>query len=284
MSHRMTVGVVSPGAMGSAVGASLRAGGVRVVASVAGRSPRSAKFAVDAGLELVDGLDAVVAEADLVVSVVPPERARAVAEDIAGAADRVGRRPAVADLNAVSPTTLAEIGRILDVRIDGSISGPPPREGTNTRVYLSGPDVSLLADVDAPGIRWIPVGPEIGTASAVKMCTASVYKGFSALLAHALLTAEHHGVTSHVLDDVTSFAPDALWWPVQAATKAWRFVGEMDEISATQADAGLTPALFDGIAEVYRNLATSRWGGRQPEDVPTELDPGVLDDLRPTTS
>jgi 3-hydroxyisobutyrate dehydrogenase-like beta-hydroxyacid dehydrogenase len=277
----VTVGIVSPGAMGSAVGASLRAGGLRVVTTVAGRSARSARFAEDAGLELLDGLDAVVAAADLVVSVVPPESATKVAAAIAGAVERTGRRLVVADLNAVSPTTVAEIGRVLDVRIDGSISGPPPRPGTNTRIYLSGPDLAMLADVEAPGIRWIPVGPEIGTASAVKMCTASVYKGLSALLAHALLTAEHHGVTSHVLDDVTSLAPDALRLPVQAATKAWRFVGEMEEISAAQAAAGLTPALFDGITEVYRDLATSRWGGRQPEDVPADLGSSALDDLRP---
>ena len=64
-----------------------------------------------------------------------------------------------------------------------------------------------------------------------------------------------------------------------AATKAWRFADEMDEIAATQEAAGLSPALFTGIARVYRDLVTSAWGERRPEDVPD--DGGDVDDLRP---
>jgi hypothetical protein len=75
---------------------------------------------------------------------------------------------------------------------------------------------------------------------------------------------------------------DAERWPVQAATKAWRFIGEMDQIAATQAAAGLTPALFEAVGEVYRELATSAWGSRQPEDVPRDLGPSALTDLRPS--
>jgi 3-hydroxyisobutyrate dehydrogenase-like beta-hydroxyacid dehydrogenase len=267
--------------MGSAIGASLRSGGVRAVTTLAGRSDRSARFARDAGLELVPDVDALVRESDVILSVVPPESAGKLAEVLASSCDRVGRRPLLAELNAISPGTVARIAESFDL-IDGSISGPPPRPGSSTTIYLSGPDVSVLSEQDAPGISWVPVGTEIGAASAVKMCTASVYKGMSALLAHALLTAEHHGVTDHVLSDVRQLIPEALRQPVQAATKAWRFVGEMEQIAATQAAAGLTPALFDAIGEVYRELATSPWGGRQPEDVPRNLDRSALNDLRPS--
>ena len=72
-----TVGIVSPGAMGSAVGAAYIAGGHRVVATVAGRSERTAALAAQAGLELVPDLDTVVAESALVLSIVPPGDARA---------------------------------------------------------------------------------------------------------------------------------------------------------------------------------------------------------------
>jgi 3-hydroxyisobutyrate dehydrogenase-like beta-hydroxyacid dehydrogenase len=278
------VGILSPGAMGSAIGASLRAGGARVVTTVAGRSPRSAQFAQDAGIEVLPGIDEVVSAADLVLSVVPPDSALHVATALAAAAARTGRRPLVADLNAIAPATVADVHRALDGLdlVDGSISGPPPADGRSTSIYLSGPSYLELASLAAPGIEWRPVGDRIGAASAVKMCTASVYKGLSAILAHALLTAEQHGVTNHVLADLDKLLPDALRQPVQAATKAWRFVGEMEQIAVTQAGAGLTPALFDGVAEVYRELATSQWGGRQPEDVPAELDQaGALADLRP---
>jgi 3-hydroxyisobutyrate dehydrogenase-like beta-hydroxyacid dehydrogenase len=267
--------------MGSAIGASLRSGGVRAVTTLAGRSDRSARFAGDAGLEVVPDVDALVRESDVILSVVPPESAVELAKALAVSCDRVGHRPLLAELNAISPDTVASIAESFDL-IDGAISGPPPKSGSSTRIYLSGPHVSVLAELDAPGIDWIPVGTEIGAAKAVKMCTASVYKGMSALLAHALLTAEQHGVTDHVLTDVRQLIPEALRQPVQAATKAWRFIGEMEQIAATQAAAGLTPALFEAIGEVYRELATSAWGSRQPEDVPRDLDRSALDDLRPS--
>ena len=57
------VGIVSPGAMGSAVGRALRDGGARVVATVAGRSTRTVALAH--GLELLPSLDDVVAAADV---------------------------------------------------------------------------------------------------------------------------------------------------------------------------------------------------------------------------
>ena len=71
----MTVGIVSPGAMGSAVGASLVRGGVRVVTTIAGRSDRTARLAARAELELLPDLGSVARAADVVLSIVPPEAA-----------------------------------------------------------------------------------------------------------------------------------------------------------------------------------------------------------------
>jgi 3-hydroxyisobutyrate dehydrogenase-like beta-hydroxyacid dehydrogenase len=66
------VGVVSPGAMGSAFGRLWVAGGCSMVTTLAGRSVRTAELAERAGLEVLPDLDAVVAAADVIVSIVPP--------------------------------------------------------------------------------------------------------------------------------------------------------------------------------------------------------------------
>ena len=100
-----TVGIVSPGAMGSAVGGAYRAGGSRVVATVAGRSERTVGLAERAGLELLADLDAVVAAADLLLSIVPPDQAIETAAELGDASRRTGARPLVSDWNAVSPAT-----------------------------------------------------------------------------------------------------------------------------------------------------------------------------------
>ena len=159
----VTVGIVSPGAMGSAIAASLVRGGARVVATVAGRSSRTVQLARETGLELLPSRAEIVAVADVVLSIVPPDQAEAVAAELAGAR-------LVADLNAVSPATV----RRISVDVDGSISGPPPVEAGTTRIYLSGPRAAEVAALPLDGVDVIVVGDEVGLASAVKMSTASV--------------------------------------------------------------------------------------------------------------
>ncbi|HJR94529.1 MAG TPA: DUF1932 domain-containing protein [Gaiellaceae bacterium] len=274
----MIVGIVSPGAMGSAVGAALVRGGARVVVTLAGRSARTRRLAEGAGLEVLAGLGEVVDEADVVLSIAPPEAARSIAGDIAHARG-AGSRPLVADLNAIAPQTarilaqdLAETGLEL---VDGSISGPPPRTGGSTRVYLSGERAGEIADLPFEGVERIVVGDDVGSASAVKMSTASVYKGSSALLVQALRAAHENGVLEHVLDDLRAASPELVANAerrlASAASKSARYVGEMREIAATQEAAGLTPALFAAMAEVFASLSASELARSSPEAIPADL-------------
>ena len=282
-----TIGIVSPGAMGSAVGRAYAADGARVVATVEGRSARTRELAH--GLELVPDLDEVVRVSEIVLSIVPPELASAVGADIAAAARRVDADPLVADLNAIAPATVRALqtqlaGSGLDL-VDGSISGGPPRAGGATRIYLSGPRAAELAALTGPGIDARIVGPDVGTASAVKMSTASVYKGTVGLLAHALLAAQANGVLAHVLDDLRESDPELVEHAARsigrAATKAGRYVGEIREIAATQAAAGLPRELFDGFAALYAVLSQSQLADEAPESITRDARlEDVLDALR----
>jgi 3-hydroxyisobutyrate dehydrogenase-like beta-hydroxyacid dehydrogenase len=281
------VGIVSPGAMGSAVGAALARGGVRVVVSLAGRSERTRRLADGAGLDVLASLEDVARAADVVLSIAPPEAARTIAVDIAQAARAAGTRPLVADLNAVSPATARGLAGDLEAAgldlVDGSISGPPPSRRGTTRVYLSGARAAEIADLPFDGVELIVVGDEVGSASAVKMSTASVYKGTSALLAQALLTAHANGVLEHVLDDLRAGAPELVANVERrlafAVSKSERYVGEMREIAATQEAAGLTPALFEALAEIYTSFAASELARVAPENVQASELEALLDRL-----
>ena len=272
----LVVGVVGSGAMGSALGARFRDGGQRVVTALVGRSPRSRRLAAKAGLEDVGSLAALLREAEIVLSVVPPDAASDVAAAIAS--DAVGARPLVADLNAVSPKTMEGVEAVLSAAgldvVDGSISGPPPVRAGTTRVYLSGARAAEIAALPVEGLELVLVGDAIGLASAVKMCTASVYKGRVALLTQALRTAHRYGVVDHVLDDLaaTGVADPARTGATigRASAKAWRYVTEMEEIAATQDSAGLTPDLFQALAAVYADLARRAAAG-VPEDVEDDV-------------
>ena len=117
------------------------------------------------------------------------------------------------------------------------------------------------------------------------MCTASVYKGTTALWAQALQTAHAHGVVDLVLDDLRETFPEQVPGVGRriavATSKAHRFVGEMEQISATQGAAGASPDLFAGMAAVYDRLSRTDLGRLSPEEAADLADLAeVLDRLR----
>jgi 3-hydroxyisobutyrate dehydrogenase-like beta-hydroxyacid dehydrogenase len=262
-----TIGLVGAGFMGSAVGAALAGNGHTVLTTLAGRSPRTARLVQAAGLATVDDLTTLAGRSDILLVITPPAVALAAATQIEAAARTAGTRPLVADLNAVSPSTMDAVAAALDGLdlVDGSISGGPPTTRSDTLIYLSGPRADELASLGWTPAKPVVVGDTIGTASAVKMCTASVYKGLSGLLAQALRTADHHGVLDHVLADLSGVDERPPVRVAMAVTKADRYVGEMLEIAATQAGAGLTGELFQAYARIYEDLAQTPLAGDDPE-------------------
>jgi 3-hydroxyisobutyrate dehydrogenase-like beta-hydroxyacid dehydrogenase len=279
------VGLVGAGHMGSGLGWALREGGHDVVTSVAGRSGRTAGLAREAGLRLLPRPVDVLAQADVILVVTPPGAALDAAREIAGlaaapeVAARGTGRPLVADLNAVSPetaTAAADLitGAGLDF-VDGSISGPPPTVRPGARLYLSGPRAGEVA-----GLRWthahpVVVGDRAGAASAVKMSTASVYKGLVGLMAQAMRAAAAHGVLEPVMADLG----DGFVTPYEvalASTKAHRYVAEMREIARSQAAAGLTPSLFEAFAEVWSDIAGRPLADGDPEAVARGITAGEV--------
>ena len=265
-----TVGMHGAGHMGAGLGWALREGGARVVTTLAGRSARTARLAAEAGLEPLDSLDAVVEVADTVLVVTPPAAARDAAGELAAALDRTGRRPLVADLNAIAPSTVDDIAGTLAATdfVDGSLSGGPPTVRPGARIYLSGDRAGDVAGLPWRHVRPIVLPGGAGTASALKMCTASVYKGMTGLFMQAMRTAAQHGVLDEVLADLAEAGlADPTRSVVVAATKAARFVPEFEEIARTQHAAGLPAALFEGFAEVYRQITAGELAAADPESI-----------------
>jgi 3-hydroxyisobutyrate dehydrogenase-like beta-hydroxyacid dehydrogenase len=237
-----TIGLIGAGHMGSGLGWALLQGGNTVVTTLAGRSARTAHLVREAGITTLPDPRAVVEASDILLVVTPPSAAVVAAEAIAATDTRA--RPLVADLNAIGPSTVDRIDATLRAAgfdlVDGAISGPPPTVRPGARIFLSGPAATRIAELAWPHVRPLVVGPAVGTASAVKMCTASVYKGTTALLTQALRTAGHHGVADHVLTELGQAGFEPAHEIAVAATKAWRYVPEMREIAATQAAAATT--------------------------------------------
>ena len=255
-----TIGLLHPGDMGSVVGACAVAAGSRVLWASEQRSASSRERAAAAGLEDAVRLAAVVAASDVVISVCPPAAALDLAREVAAL-----RFPGLfVDANAVSPQTACQIGAAVEaggaVFVDGGLVGPPPRAAGTTRLYLSGREARRAAALfEGTRLEAIAVSDAPGAASALKMAYAAYTKGVSALLMGVRALAVTEGVDEALLAEWQRSQPDLPTRSAAAARdnarKAWRFVGEMEEIAATFEAAGLPGGFHEAAAEIYRRLA-----------------------------
>src|SRR5690606_11347744 len=109
-----TIAIMSPGDMGHAVAAVLRRGGLRVISRLDGRSERTRALAESAGIEEVTDDDALVRKADIVLSILVPAEAVALAERVGRAISLSGARPLYVDCNAIAPQTTRRIAEIVE--------------------------------------------------------------------------------------------------------------------------------------------------------------------------
>ena len=271
-----TVGVMSPGDMGSAIGKMIADSGIRVVTALDGRSELTRLRAKEAGIVDVGNLDRLVAESDLVLSVLVPAEALGLAQRVTGSVRRNKNRPAYADLNAIAPETVRQIGLLMTAAgvtfIDGGIIGGPPVRGRKgTRIYCSGPDTGALEALSESGLDIRKVGPEIGQASGLKMVFAASTKGITALWTELLVAARALGLEEALMAELKmgGTTPEYLGGRIGSMPRrARRWVGEMEEIAKTFGSVGLTPKMLEGAADMYRLVSTTPLANqtsRQPD-------------------
>lgn len=251
------LGLLHPGQMGQTVGASALAGGVRVLWASEERSAATRERAEAAGLEDVGSLARLVSQSDWIVSVCPPHAAAELARQVLDC----GFTGYFVDANAVAPETARGIASEVEKRgasfVDGGIVGPPAHAPGTTRLYLSGTAARDAAALFAAGpLEAIPIA---GSASALKMAFAAYTKGSSALLMAIRALARREGVDAALLAEWSRSLPELPGRSEGALRstlpKAWRFVGEMHEISRAFEDAGLPGGFHEAAAEIYERLA-----------------------------
>jgi 3-hydroxyisobutyrate dehydrogenase-like beta-hydroxyacid dehydrogenase len=254
------IGVLHPGEMGAAVGASARLNGARVIWAAEGRGDATRARAGAAGLEDVGSVARLVAQSELILSICPPAAAVDVGREVA----RLGFSGVYVDGNAVSPDTTVAVGDIVTAGgaqfVDGGIIGPPPHRPGTTRLYLSGLGAADVAARFAQGpLTAIALDNRIGAASALKMTYAGWNKGSQALLLAIRALAAREGVDEALVREWALSMPDLAKRTEQAVAnnskKAWRFVGEMREIASTFAAAGLPEGFHEAAAEIFERMA-----------------------------
>src|SRR6185369_2950196 len=129
------VSIIAPGNMGSGVGRRLTENKAAVLASLAGRSAASAARAREAGMRDVE--ERALAEAEFLLSIVPPGEALGLAERLAPVLSAANNKPIWVECNAVNPDTMRRIAETVAATgcpfVGAAIIGPPPKPGsTNT--------------------------------------------------------------------------------------------------------------------------------------------------------
>lgn len=258
--HKQKLGILHPGNMGISIAASAQKGGCEVYWASEGRSQQTRDRAENHNLIDAHTLENMCHTCSIIVSVCPPHAAEAVAGQVLVQ----GYAGLYVDANAISPQRAGQIGhRMLAAGVafvDGGIVGGPAWEPGQTWLYLSGDRAAAIAACFQSGpLETQVIGGEIGKASALKMSYAAWTKGRTALLCAILATAEEMGVWEELAQqwerDWPGFPEQAANRARRVTAKAWRFAGEMDEISATFEAAGLPGGFHAAAAELYRRMA-----------------------------
>jgi len=266
----ITIALFGAGAMGSAVGRRLAESGAKVITFLDGRSEATIERARATGLAAAP-LSAF-AEADIILSIVPPAAAQKVADLIAPVLRDSSKKPPFVDLNAISPKTMEKLAAGLAPSgakvIDGSIIGGPPVPGK------AGPVVCLSGDLAGEpdllsrfGLKIRTVKGPVGAASALKMCYAGINKGITGLSAAMLLAASRNGASEALKVELAESQAEHLMRLRQSIPdmfpKAYRWVAEMEEISEFLGPDDPAALIFKGMAGVFQTIADDRIGSQE---------------------
>ncbi|MEW6671970.1 MAG: DUF1932 domain-containing protein [Thermodesulfobacteriota bacterium] len=255
------IGILNPGNMGIRVAATIQNSGNDVYWVSEGRGPQTRKRAEEIGLKDAQNLKTLCTTCSAIVSVCPPHAAEAVADQVSA----LGFKGLYLDANAISPQRTQKIAQVIQKAgadfVDGGIIGNPPMKRGQTWLYLSGSRAEEAASFFSGGpLETGVIGGEIGKASALKMCYAAFTKGTTALLCAILATASAYHVSEELYEEWSrngsKFADESKEKVQLVTKKAWRFIGEMKEISSTFQAAGLPGGFHEAAADVYTRIAS----------------------------
>ena len=270
-----TVAIMSPGDMGHAVGQVLSESGIDVITCTDGRSQRTKNLAEMAGLRQVATLEDMVIQADLVLSIMVPSKAMSFVREISPHFESSKTPTYFADCNAVSPQSALAMAEVINQAggkfIDGGIIGTAPTKGDTPRFYVSGPDASVVMELDGRGKIVKAIGNKVGQGSGIKMCYAALTKGTNTLHVALLTAASRMGLTDDLRKEFEFSQKSHLAAMEKGISRlpanAHRWIGEMEEIAATFENLGVTPNFHKGAAEIYKMLNSTPFAKESPETI-----------------
>jgi 3-hydroxyisobutyrate dehydrogenase-like beta-hydroxyacid dehydrogenase len=255
--------------MGSGLARLLTAHGVQVLTALSGRSDASRARAAAAGMQAVplEGL----AQADFILSILPPAHALPFARSLVPILRNAVRKPLFVDCNAVSPQTLKSIAGVLRETeaafVDVGIIGLPPQgDYPGPRLYAAGKDAARLISLNDYGLQICLLETPIGSASALKMAYAGRSKGLTAVASSMILAATRDGVAGQLQRELAASEPLLLASLARRIPdmlpKAYRWVEEMEQIRQFAAADPAAAEIYAGAGKLYERIAADFSGAQ----------------------
>jgi 3-hydroxyisobutyrate dehydrogenase-like beta-hydroxyacid dehydrogenase len=254
-----TLAILHPGDMGSAVAKAFTSRGWRVVSYLAGRSERTRRLALEAGVIALPSIADCLSASELVISLVPQRAATTTAAAFGAACRRVGSAPPYVDANSLSPVTMAEVARIVTENgaacVDGAFIGNAAMLSTKTTLYLSGPAASSVSEQIDGALATRVLGPDIGSASSFKLSIYGFNKGLVAMFLEMVTAADLLGCREELLGCLRDFYPEQVATVERLLPTYPHHVGrriqEMDEVIAWLASIGHRSDMAVGTRSVF---------------------------------
>ena len=268
MNRRNTprVSFIGFGEAGQAIASGLRDAGIERIAAwdilfpeAAGDRLKSAGDKI--GVRTASSAADAVRETDMVISAVTAassfEAARSVASHLSG-------NPYYLDINSVSPGRKQDTAKLLAERaryVDVAVIAPIHPARHRTPLLISGPHAEevtpLLRELE---MQLTVVGPETGSAAAIKMIRSVMIKGMEALTLECFLAAERAGVLEEVTASLKNNYPTLDWTGIadynleRMASHGERRAAEMEESASTLRELGLDPLMVESTVKRQREM------------------------------
>ncbi|WP_269498487.1 DUF1932 domain-containing protein [Castellaniella sp. S9] len=234
--------------------ASVQAWDIKLAADGAG-APLRARAEHD-GVPLCGSAAELCSRSDLIMSAVTASSTVDVAREVAR---HIRPGTVFLDLNSASPGAKREAAALIEAAaglyVEAGVMTSVPPYGIRVPMLLGGSHAeSLAARLRDAGMDATAVSPELGVASAIKMCRSVMIKGLEALVIESYTAARAYGVEDHVLPTLQETFP-SIDWSGQGAYFYSRVVQhgrrraeEMREVANTVREAGFEPFMASATA------------------------------------
>jgi len=265
-SNTPRISFIGFGEAGQAIASGLREGGIERIAAWDILFPKAEGERLRAagqkmGVRLADSAADAVRETDMIISAVTAasslEAARSVEPHLSG-------NPYYLDINSVSPGRKQETAKLLGDKaryVDVAVIAPIHPARHKTPLLTAGPHAEAIAPLLAElEMRATLVGPDTGSAAAIKMIRSVLIKGIEALTFECFVAAARAGVLDEVTASLKNNCPGVDWAKMseynleRMASHGERRAAEMEESAATLRELGLEPLMVEATVARQRQM------------------------------